>query len=130
MAPASVFSVTGVDHVNLETPQLDASVAFYQEVLGLELGWRPPFDVPGAWLYAGDRPVIHLVLRHDAPQAKDRPVNHFAFQTTGLASLKERLTARGLDFEETTVPGTKIVQIFFRDPNNVGVECSFNNLEA
>lgn len=130
MTQPSDFAIVGVDHVNLETAYPEASTAFYRDLFGLTVGWRPAFDVPGAWLYAGGQPVIHLVFRDDAPKAADRPINHFAFQTTGLASLKKRLEASGCDYRETTVIGTEIVQILIKDPNNVGVECSFVNSEV
>lgn len=125
MSRTDGFCVAGVDHVNLETSMLDISIAFYRDVLGLLPGWRPPFETLGAWLYSGDQPVIHLVLKEDAPLATERPVNHFAFRTSGLAELKQRLIVKGVEFTETTVPDIKIVQVLFKDPNNVGIECSF-----
>jgi len=51
-----------LDHVNIRTRQLSVVRAFYTDVLGLKDGPRPPFGHPGAWLYAGDRPVVHLWL--------------------------------------------------------------------
>jgi len=119
------IAVRGIDHINIETRDLAASIAFYDELFGLKPGWRPAFDVPGAWLYAAGKPVVHLVERPDAPHANERPVNHFAFQANGLQQLEQKLQSRGLHYDKTFVPGTEIVQIFVRDPSNVGVECSF-----
>ena len=50
-----------LDHVNIKTARLDQLVAFYCGVLGLDHGRRPPFPFAGAWLYCGQRPVVHLV---------------------------------------------------------------------
>ena len=54
------MSVRAVDHVNIVTEQLEATRAFFGEVLGLEVGPRPAFAVTGYWLYAGDRAVVHI----------------------------------------------------------------------
>ena len=53
--------LSALDHVNLRTAHLEEMCAFYCEVLGLERGPRPPFPFPGAWLYCGGRPCVHLV---------------------------------------------------------------------
>ena len=50
-----------LDHVNLRTHQLDTMIGWYQRVLGLRVGARPNFPFPGAWLYAGDTVVVHLI---------------------------------------------------------------------
>ena len=54
--------VRGFSHYNLRAPRetLDRLQAFYRDVVGLTVGDRPPFAFFGYWLYAGDRPVLHL----------------------------------------------------------------------
>jgi catechol 2,3-dioxygenase-like lactoylglutathione lyase family enzyme len=49
-----------IHHVNSRTKSLDASIAFYRDVLGLVHGARPDFGFWGAWLYDQDKPAIHL----------------------------------------------------------------------
>jgi catechol 2,3-dioxygenase-like lactoylglutathione lyase family enzyme len=49
-----------LDHVNIRTDRLDETVAFYRDLMGLEVGYRPNFPYPGAWLYHDGRPIIHL----------------------------------------------------------------------
>ncbi len=58
------------DHVNVRTPNLQGMIDFYTEVLGLRLGPRPPFTFNGAWLYAGDQAVVHLVEVPEAPRPR------------------------------------------------------------
>ena len=41
-----------LDHVNVRTAQLDKMIAWYEDVLEMEVGPRPNFPFPGAWLYA------------------------------------------------------------------------------
>ena len=129
MESSTVIAISGVDHINIETRDVQTSVEFYSNFFGLRSGWRPAFDVSGAWLYAGQKAVIHLVERPDAPLALERPINHFAFQARGLKAFEKMLEEHGVKYSKSLVPGTEIVQILVRDPNNVGVECSFENAE-
>src|SRR5258707_13132204 len=55
------MQVTGLFHVAIKTNDLDATVKFYTEVLGMKLVHRPDFGFPGAWIAAGDSvPIIHI----------------------------------------------------------------------
>ena len=47
------MEVATIDHVNVETDDIERSEQFYREVIGLEKGPRPNFDRPGYWMYAG-----------------------------------------------------------------------------
>ena len=55
--------IQGLDHINIHTSKREETLRFYTEMLDFQEGFRPPFDFPGAWLYAGERAVIHLVVR-------------------------------------------------------------------
>jgi len=54
------MTIRKLDHVNIRTADLAATRRFYTEVMGMTDGYRPPFDFPGIWIYAGDAPVIHV----------------------------------------------------------------------
>ena len=70
------MSVGVLDHYNVSTRNLGATVRFYEEVLGFVNGPRPPFDFPGAWLYSEGHPVLHLndISPTDTPQRPDSGV--------------------------------------------------------
>ena len=44
--------IQGMNHFTILAEDRDATLAFYCGLLGLVDGPRPPFDFPGAWLYA------------------------------------------------------------------------------
>jgi len=122
MADPGRFAVLALDHVNIRTARLGQLVSFYGAVLGLTSGPRPPFGFPGAWLYAGDRPVVHLVevTPGEAPPAADSDglrLSHFAFRATGLEALLERLRAAGVRHRAVALPGADITQVHFADPD-------------
>jgi len=124
-----------IDHINIRARK--ALVAemkdFYESVLGLNAGWRPPFRSTGHWLYLADRPVVHLVEDEtiQAPAGTRGPiVDHVAFSCTGLREFQERLEAKGISFRRTEVPGTSLVQLFCVDPAGNGVELQFDGSDA
>lgn len=117
------MSVRAVDHVNIVTEQLEATRAFFGEVLGLEVGPRPAFAVTGYWLYAGDRAVVHIQeAKGPVRPSAEGALNHFALVTTDFDGIVRRVRARGQDCHVVTVPGTPVRQAFFLDPNDVRIE--------
>ena len=106
------MSVGMLDHYNVSTRKLGDTIRFYEEVLGLTNGPRPPFNFPGAWLYSAGHPVLHLndISSTDKQQPADSGViDHVAFGSRG--------------FE---VPNSRRWQIFLTDPNNVMIELNFD----
>ncbi len=117
--------LTALDHYTIRTSDLDRSVRFYSEILGLESGARPPFRFPGAWLYCDGRPVVHLVQRGQKAGGETGAVDHLAFRADGLADFTRHLAERGVAFEESEVPGLGLHQVFLRDPDGVRIEVNF-----
>jgi len=122
------MSVGVLDHFNIRTRDLKATVGFYQDILGLENGARPNFAFPGAWLYSEGRAVVHLVdisPTDEAQKPDSGVVHHVAFISRGFDGMKKRLTAKGVEFEARQVPGGELWQIFIRDPNGVMIELNY-----
>lgn len=118
--------VTGLDHVNIRTANLAATRAFFTDVLGLTEGWRPPFPFPGAWLYAGDKDVVHLVeVEQAAAESAGSSLDHFAFDIADYDEALARVERTGLSFRATATPGTSVKQIFVRDGNGVTIELNW-----
>jgi catechol 2,3-dioxygenase-like lactoylglutathione lyase family enzyme len=110
-------------HVNINTEDLEATVAFYVEAIGLTKGDRPPFGFPGAWLYDGARPAVHLNLTAETPASPTAAVDHIAFAYDSLDETLARLDRLNLHYTRPKpVPGTAIRQCFAKDPNGVTVE--------
>ena len=110
-------------HVNIRARDLEATVAFYVDAVGLTEGARPPFGFPGAWLYDASRPAVHLTLLGQEPDSARPALDHVAFAYDALDPVLERLDRLGLlPTPPTLVPGTAIRQCFLKDPNGVVVE--------
>ena len=139
-----------LDHYSIRTLDVEASRRFYTEIMGFEVGFRPPFNFPGLWLYNGapypaSCGVVHIVGVDPAnPQGLkdylgDRElgtldgtgtVDHMAFAATGLTDMRERLRRRGIEFRERTVPSLGLHQVFLEDPSGVTIELNYPAAEA
>jgi catechol 2,3-dioxygenase-like lactoylglutathione lyase family enzyme len=120
------MAIRGIDHINIGTSRLDETKAFFCDVLGLTEGWRPDFPFGGAWLYAGDGAVVHLVQLGEAKRpSNDAALDHFAFRIDDYDDVVRRLEAAGVSFHPVDIPGTPIRQIFIRDLNGVNIELNY-----
>lgn len=120
-----------LDHVNVRTANLDAMIAWYSNILGMTPGPRPNFDFPGAWLYAGDHPIVHLVGCTTPPTPGDSlKIEHFAISATGLAEMLSRVESSGSRHFLRKVPGFPIVQLNLWDPDDNHIHIDFDEAEA
>ena len=122
------MSVGVLDHFNIRTRNLGATVRFYEDVLGLEKGPRPNFAFPGAWMYSEGRAVVHLVdisPTEEAQKPDSGVVHHVAFVSRDFKGMKQRLQGKNIEFESREVPGGDLWQIFVRDPNGVMIELNY-----
>lgn len=130
-------------HYAVRTDDLEASRRFYVEVLGLRVGYRPPFGFPGLWLYLGDDEtgfgVVHLIGA-DPSGALDAylgeggtgagRIDHIAFIADDWPVMRDRCEGLGLDYAQRTVPALGLRQVFVRDPSGVTIELNFPAAEA
>src|SRR5262249_32408806 len=88
------MSVGVLDHYNVSTRKLGETIRFYEDVLGLKNGPRPPFNFPGAWIYSEGHPVLHIndISSSDQQQRPDSGViDHIAFGSRGFEEMKRHL---------------------------------------
>ena len=109
------MGAVGLNHVSVVARDLDESLRFYVEVLGLEPLPTPDFGFPAQWLRAGSLQV-HLFERPDPPPT----YAHFALEVDDVVALYERArTAGALDetfgYTIAELPGGE-AQLYVRDP--------------
>lgn len=117
--------VTALDHYTIGTSDLERAVAFYEGAIGLRRGARPAFDFPGAWLYAGERPIVHLFVGDGAGTGRTGALDHIAFAARDLDATVQRLDALGIEYRQQGVPGTTMQQLFLADPEGIRIELNF-----
>ena len=133
-----------LQHFLIQTADLDGTVQWYEDVLGLKSGPHPDFKFPVAWLYIGDDDVLHLTeggagvsdnrMQYLGQQSQathgSGVVDHVAFRADGLAEMLDHLRSKGVSFQTRQVDDAGLFQIFVIDPNGVKVELNFENTEA
>lgn len=114
------MDLLGVHHVSLNVSDLDQTVDFYTESLGLTLLDRPDdsISVPGAWLGCADGRQIHLLL-NDVPDSKGQ---HFAFEVSDVPAVVLELAAKGVKMSTPSTMAGICVQAFCTDPSGNLVE--------
>ncbi len=121
---------TGLNHYNLRAPRdlMEQIKDFYCDVVGLEVGERPPFNSYGFWLYASGQPILHLsVAKPDDVRRTDvaTTFDHIAFSCVNQADMEARLSKRQVQYKVAVHTPAEPVQIFFKDPAGNGVELNF-----
>jgi catechol 2,3-dioxygenase-like lactoylglutathione lyase family enzyme len=114
-----------LEHININVSDLDASVQFYKNILGMKQGERPNFKNPGAWLYLGETAVVHLTHGRSESQAGSGTLDHLAFRASDLSGFTESLKDKKIEFEERRVPDQQQHQVFFEDPDGITIEIVF-----
>lgn len=119
------------DHFTIVTDQLEATRAFYVDLLGMREGPRPAFPIPGLWLYVDDRPVLHVVAVDSMPTPRRGALDHMAYWAEGLADTVDTLRSHEVGLRLIRAPGAnRTWQLFFNDPNGVEVELDFAETET
>ena len=138
-----------LNHFSIRTTDMEATRVFYETVLGLTVGPRPPFPFPGLWLYNGDHAHVVNAMVHVIGIDKSDPeglkkylgdrdlsslqgsgaVDHIALMTTGLETMVAHLKKLGVPYRERTVPVIGLHQLFLDDPSGLVIELNYPALE-
>jgi catechol 2,3-dioxygenase-like lactoylglutathione lyase family enzyme len=127
--------ISSLDHVSLVTRNLDRSIAFYRDVLGLQQIERPPFKSNGAWMASGTL-EIHLTINPDGhlrPQPHvDTGDIHFAARVADFTAMERHLASMGYREEAPDGDHKRLVfrrngpapylQLYMLDPDNHVIE--------
>jgi catechol 2,3-dioxygenase-like lactoylglutathione lyase family enzyme len=133
------MGIDAIDHVNIRSSHMEASIAFYGTLLGLRVEASPGETDPkvSTWVYAPDgRPVIHINCVRPGPDflgdTRDWDsiegtgrVHHVAFECSGYEEMRARLSDAGLTLRYSDVAEISLRQIFAHDPNGVLLELNF-----
>lgn len=115
-----------LEHVNLTVSDLDRSIAFYCDLLDLQVRWKGPIDAVRLGAHVGDDRCYLALFQATAAGSVGRDylrpgLNHFGFVVDDLASTRARLAALGVAVhrEDDYVPGRRI---YFFDPDGHEME--------
>jgi catechol 2,3-dioxygenase-like lactoylglutathione lyase family enzyme len=122
--------IVGMNHFTVISENEQKTLAFYVDLLGLQVGHRPDLGFPGAWLYAGGpQAVLHVYFDRPVPTQRAGVIDHMAFSAQDLRAVKARFDAAGVKYDLRQQPGAGTWQLFCFDPNGAKVELDFDASE-
>jgi catechol 2,3-dioxygenase-like lactoylglutathione lyase family enzyme len=132
------MSVTRFSHVTVICTDLEASLAFYRDVLDMNIADRPlPKGFPRAAIgcFVDGEWCLHFFQAtpeqraqfESLPGRRTGPLMHVSLRAEGYVATKARWEARGLSVREFTVGDRHLVQ--FLDPDGLEVELTFSPAE-
>ncbi|KAK8970171.1 hypothetical protein KSP40_PGU008584 [Platanthera guangdongensis] len=125
-ASAEDVGILSIHHVGILCKNLEKSLDFYQNLLGLKINEARPHDkLPyrGAWLSVGDE-MVHLMELPNPDPLTGRPEHggrdrHSCFAIRNVSKLKERFDKAGIKY---TLSRSGRPAIFTRDPDGNALE--------
>lgn len=118
--------IEGMNHFTVIAEDPRKTLDYYVGLIGLEEGPRPDLGFPGAWLYAGGRPILHVYFDRPVPSQRAGVIDHMAFTARGLKETKARFDAQGVKYDLRQQAGAGTWQLFSYDPNGAKVELDFD----
>ncbi|QNN22342.1 glyoxalase [Planctomycetales bacterium ZRK34] len=120
------LKITELNHVALHISDVEASIAFYRDGLGLKQLPRPEFDFEGAWFELPDGRQIHLIAGRSDPANSHNRGTHFALHVEDFDAAVEHVKAKGLRHHPPKPRPDGALQIFLMDPDDHYIELCDN----
>jgi len=118
-----------LNHIAIYVAKVEESVAFYQDIIGLEPIPRPAFTFPGAWFKIAGAQQLHIIGQREEEQeavntrALSKPRgNHFALRISSADEMEQLLIARNAAFQPPRKRPDGAIQIFLKDPDGYWIE--------
>lgn len=123
-----------IDHATFRSSDMDATRDFFISVFDLLPGARPGLitnRIPGYWLYAQDKPLVHIIPAGDEgyplPAAVlKESIDHVAFHLEGYAAFREKLQRLGIHYSLMDLADIQERRVFIRTPGGQLVEAVFS----
>jgi len=110
------------NHLALQVKDVEASKAFYKDVIGLK-----PVEVPDnlkairGWFDIGNGQMIHLLAGRTTPVVNDKNGSHFSIFIDSIEQAEKFLVSKKLEFHKQ-VRFDGVTQIYFADPDGYLIE--------
>jgi lactoylglutathione lyase len=116
-----------MEHVGIMVNDMDESLAFYQNILGLELRNREWLNdtIELAFLFFPEQPSVEVELIYGGPVENEGIVNHLAFRVENIEAELVRFKEAGIklvDEEPRSILNGTVKIAFFQGPNGEKLE--------
>ena len=116
------MEILDLNHVAIHVSDLQASIEFYKNKLGLEELSRPDFDFGGAWFRLGTQQELHLIEGREEPVSSLQRGSHFALQVGSIQRAEESLQRAAVEYRPKRERPDGAWQIFLKDPDGYFIE--------
>ena len=116
--------ISGIAHVCISATDLEASIAFYRDVLGLPVRYRfkgTDGSEKGAYIAVGEQSFIEIFPR-GAEEPAAVAIRHFCLEVPSIDVLIERLKQHDSDVSEKKLGADQSWQCWVTDPGGVCIE--------
>ncbi|MBM3238192.1 VOC family protein [Candidatus Poribacteria bacterium] len=117
--------IVGLAHICFTVSNLEESIAFYQDKLGL----LPAFDFIndkgerfGIYLHVGRRNFIELFKGNPEHFNQKQAYRHFCLEVDDIQSIASELRTRGVDISEIKMGSDNSWQAWLSDPDGNRIE--------
>lgn len=119
-----------LDHITLRTRDLSGTRAFFLKIFDeLEERERPKAiaRIPGHWLYAHGKPIVHLIGSHGVGRDHTAEAfDHIGIHLEGYATFRSKLDALRIPYSMMDLPELAERRLFFRTPSGPLIETVFH----
>ncbi len=127
-------NLKGLAHIGIFTTDMESTMAFYKDILGMEISYQKDLVRPNGTTKLGFVQAGSLILEFIQPadidgiqDKKGGIVDHIAIEVKDIEELAGRLMAQGVAFETSDVAEVGdlfngIKNIFFSGPNGERLE--------
>jgi lactoylglutathione lyase/glyoxylase I family protein len=116
--------IISLAHVCFHVRDLEASVGFYRDVLGLKKAFS--FDLPngktGVYMHVAQRSFIELFENKDLRDEAGGSFRHICLEVDGLTAFVERLVDQGVEVTQLKLGADQSWQAWLTDPDGNHVE--------
>ena len=132
-----MMAIEAIDHINIRTPDVIGTTAFFAQVLDMTVQDTPGFPdrSQAAWICdESGRAVVHVGnadIRYpweDNPETSPKGsgrVHHVALRCQGHDAMIGKLQSLALAYETNQIPEIGLRQIFVPEPNGILLELNF-----
>ena len=117
--------IRNLAHLALVVRDLDASLAFYRDALGLPIAFEFRNDAGerfGLYLHVGGRTFIEMFEGERDPDDQRRSFRHFCLEVDDVPATVAHLRERGVEASEPKLGADQSWQAWIQDPDGNRIE--------
>jgi catechol 2,3-dioxygenase-like lactoylglutathione lyase family enzyme len=117
--------IKALAHLCYVVSDLEASVAFYQDQLGLSHSFdfrNDQGERTGVYLHIGGRSFLEMFRGDLQPRAEGQPYSHLCLEVDDVAATVEELRGKGLEVSDAIRGGDQSWQAWLADPDGNRIE--------